>query len=484
MLRRTKILATLGPATDKPGVLESILEAGVNVVRINFSHGNAEEHLGRVDAVRTWAKNNNTYIGILMDLQGPKIRVANFTGGAKIKLEVGDKFTLDADLGDNDGDQNGVGIAYKTLPQEVKVGNTLLLDDGRTIMDVESVDGNKINCVVTQAGVLSDRKGINLRGGGLSADALTEKDKKDILIAAEAQADYVAVSFPISGDDIRHAKKLLNDAGCDAGIISKIERTEALIEETILDIISESAGIMVARGDLGVEIGDPLLPAEQKRLIKMARSNDKVVITATQMLESMIESPIPTRAEVFDVANAVLDGTDCVMLSAETAAGNFPANAVKTMVDVCLETEKNPTAKRSHHRLHENFEKIDEAIAMSAMYSANHSGAKAIVNITESGQTSLLCSRISSNLPIFAMSDKEKTLQRATLYRGVYPCHIDKSKDKDWDEISKQAVENVSSFIGANINDGDFVVITKGMSKDDKGGTNTMKIVQAGSNNY
>jgi pyruvate kinase len=484
MLRRTKILATLGPSTDKDGVLESILEAGVNVVRINFSHGNAKEHLERVERVRNWAKENNTHIGILMDLQGPKIRIANFAGGAKIALNVGDKFALDADLGDDEGDKNAVGIAYKTLPQEVRVGNTLLLDDGRTVMDVESVEGNRINCVITQAGVLSDRKGINLRGGGLSADALTDKDKKDILIAADAQADYVAVSFPISGDDIRYAKKLLADAGCTAGVISKIERTEALEHDTILDIISESAGIMVARGDLGVEIGDPLLPAQQKRLIKLARSNDKVVITATQMLESMIESPIPTRAEVFDVANAVLDGTDCVMLSAETAAGKFPANAVQTMVEVCLETEKNPTARRSHHRLHEDFEQIDEAIAMSAMYAANHCGAKAIATITESGKTALLASRISSNLPIFAMSDKEQTLQRATLYRGVYPCHIDKSLDKDWDEVNKHAVENIVSMNGNNINTGDLIVITKGMTKEDKGGTNTMKIVKVGSESY
>jgi pyruvate kinase len=484
MLRRTKILATLGPATDKPGVLENILETGVNVVRINFSHGNEEEHIGRVERVRQWAKQNNTYIGVLMDLQGPKIRIANFKDGAKIALNVGDTFALDADLGDNDGDQHAVGIAYKKLPQDVKVGDTLLLDDGRTVMDVVSVEGGRINCVITQAGVLSDRKGINLRGGGLSADALTEKDKKDILIAAKANADYVAVSFPISGDDIRYAKQLLTDAGSDAGIISKIERAEALEHDTIIDIIEESAGVMVARGDLGVEIGDPLLPAQQKRLIKLARSNDKVVITATQMLESMIESPIPTRAEVFDVANAVLDGTDCIMLSAETAAGKFPANAVKTMVDVCLETEKNPTAKRSHHRLHEDFEAIDEAIAMSAMYAANHCGAKAIATITESGKTALLASRISSNLPIFAMSDKAPTLQKATLYRGTYPCHIDKSLDKDWDEVNKKAVENIVARFGDNIKQDDLIVITKGMSKEDKGGTNTMKIVKVGAGNY
>ena len=484
MLRRTKILATLGPATDKEGVLESILEAGVNVVRINFSHGNADEHIGRVEKVRAWAKANNTFVGVLMDLQGPKIRIANFKDGIKIKLEIGDSFTLDADLDNDSGDQNSVGIAYKTLPQEVKVGNTLLLDDGRTVMDVAKIEGNKIICIVTQSGVLSDRKGINLRGGGLSANALTEKDKEDIKIVANANADFVALSFPVSGDDVRETKKLLLEAGSDAGVISKIERTEALVEETIIDIINESAGIMVARGDLGVEIGDSLLPAEQKRLIKMARSLDKAVITATQMLESMIESPIPTRAEVFDVANAVLDGTDAVMLSAETAAGNFPVNAVKTMVEVCLEAEKNPTAKRSHHRLHESFEFIDETIAMSAMYSANHCGAKAVATITESGQTSLLCSRMSSNLPIFAMSDKIKTLRKTTLYRGVYPCYIEKYKDDDWSNINQQAIKNLMAFENSGVNDGDLVIITKGMNKEDQGGTNTMQIVRVGADNF
>jgi len=274
--RRTKILATLGPATDKEGILESILVAGVNVVRINFSHGSEEEHLGRVKAVREWAQANHTYIGILMDLQGPKIRIASFKDGMKIQLNNGDAFALDADLDENSGGQDSVGIAYKTLPQEVKPGNVLLLDDGKVVMEVTSVEGNKINTVVTQGGALSDKKGINLRGGGLSANALTEKDKKDILIAAKAKADYVALSFPVSGDDVRETKKLLKAAGCAAGVISKIERAESLVEETILDIIEESAGIMVARGDLGVEIGDPQLPAQQKRLIKLARSNDRL----------------------------------------------------------------------------------------------------------------------------------------------------------------------------------------------------------------
>ncbi len=480
--RRTKILATLGPATDKPGVLESILSAGVNVVRVNFSHGSEAEHLGRVEAVRKWAKDNNTCIGILMDLQGPKIRIASFKDGLKIELNNGDLFALDADLDENSGNQDAVGIAYKTLPQEVKSDDVLLLDDGKIVLQVVDIQGNKINTKVLQGSTLSDKKGINLKGGGLSANALTEKDKKDIFIAAKANADYVALSFPVNGDDVRETKKLLKAAGCTAGVISKIERAESLVEATILDIINESAGIMVARGDLGVEIGDAQLPAQQKRLIKLARSNDRIVITATQMLESMIQNPIPTRAEVFDVANAVLDGTDAVMLSAETAAGNFPENAVKTMNEVCIEAEKDRIAKVSHHRLDQEFSNIDETIAMSTMYAANHLGVKAIAALTQTGTTAMWMSRMSSNIPIYAMSDNIQTLRKVTLYRGVYPCPIKKNEGNDWLDINQNVIDTLIKKEVVERND--LVVLTKGMYKDKSGGTNMMKILRVGEANY
>jgi len=482
LIRRTKILATLGPATDRPGVLDSILKAGVNVVRINFSHGSEEEHLGRVKAVRDWAHANDTYIGVLMDLQGPKIRIASFKDGIKITLNNGDSFTLDAEKDKLSGDQASVGIAYKTLPQEVKPGNILILDDGKIVLEVSDIKGSKINTTVIQGGILSDKKGINLRGGGLSANALTEKDKKDIFIAAKARADYVALSFPISGDDVRETKELLVKADCKAGVISKIERAESLEEETIQDIINESAGIMVARGDLGVEIGDAQLPAQQKRLIQMARANDRIVITATQMLESMIENPIPTRAEVFDVANAVLDGTDAVMLSAETAAGNFPENAVRTMAEVCLEAEKNPIAKESHHRLNESFEYVDETIAMSAMYAANHLGAKVVASLTQTGKTAMWMSRISSGISIYAMSDDVQTLRKVTLYRGVYPCGIDKDTGSEWSDVNQKVIDTLTKK--SVVEDGDLVVLTKGMYKDKSGGTNMMKILRVGDSNY
>jgi pyruvate kinase len=482
LIRRTKILATLGPATDRPGVLDSILKAGVNVVRINFSHGSEEEHLGRVKAVRDWAEANDTYIGVLMDLQGPKIRIASFKDGIKITLSNGDSFTLDAEKDKLSGDQASVGIAYKKLPQEVKPGNILILDDGKIVLEVSDIKGSKINTTVIQGGVLSDKKGINLRGGGLSANALTEKDKKDIFIAAKARADYVALSFPISGDDVRETKELLVKANCEAGVISKIERAESLEEDTIQDIIHESAGIMVARGDLGVEIGDAQLPAQQKRLIQLARANDRFVITATQMLESMIENPIPTRAEVFDVANAVLDGTDAVMLSAETAAGNFPENSVRTMAEVCLEAEKNRIAKQSQHRLNESFEYVDETIAMSAMYAANHLGAKVVASLTQTGKTAMWMSRISSGISIYAISDNIQTLRKVTLYRGVYPCGIDKVTCSDWSDVNQKVIDTLTKK--SVVEDGDLVVLTKGMYKDKSGGTNMMKILRVGDSNY
>ena len=479
--RRTKILATLGPATDKPGVLVGILDAGVNVVRINFSHDSEAKHLARVAAVRKYAKEKNTYIGVLMDLQGPKIRISAFKNN-KVELKNGNKFTLDANLDENEGDQNSVGIAYKSLPGDVKAGDVLVLDDGKIFLEVERTAGSKIVTTVIQGGILYNGKGINLRGGGLSAHALTDKDRQDILIAAKADADYVALSFPVNADDVRETKKLLKEAGSNASVISKIERAESLADEVIQEILNESTGIMVARGDLGIEIGDPQLPAVQKKLIKLARSSDKVVITATQMLESMIANPIATRAEVFDVANAVLDGTDTVMLSAETAVGEYPVNAVKTMSDVCLEAEKSRRASLSRHRLHSNFEEIDYSIAMSAMYAANHIGAKVVAALTETGNTALVMSRISSNISIYAMSDSEKTLQKVTLYRGVYPCGVEKTSADDWYAINSHVVENLQNE--SAVEEGDVVIITKGMHKDKSGGTNMIKIVRVGEGNY
>ncbi len=476
MVRRTKIVATLGPATDDMKVLDKIIEAGVDVVRINFSHGDPETHIERAETVRNRARAHGRQVGVLADLQGPKIRIEKFEN-KQIHLQENDVFILDAKLDVNAGNQERVGIAYKELCSDVKRGNTLLFDDGRIVMWVEKVTDTEITCKVTTGGILSDRKGINLLGGGLSAPALTDKDKQDIKLAAKMQADYLAVSFPICADDLHTARKLLRNAGGYGGIIAKIERAEALKEGIIDEIIDASDVIMVARGDLGVEIGDASLPPVQKDLINRARCRNKVVITATQMMESMIENQLPTRAEVFDVANAVLDGTDAVMLSAETAAGKYPDKAIAAMDRICREAEKQNRVTKSEHRINSTFERTDEAIAMSAMYVANHLNVKAIISLTESGSTPLWMSRISSGIPIYALTCHVETRRRVTLYRGVTPVSFE-SASSDHPQVNIEAVDELKRR--GVVRDGDLVIITKGDLMGVMGGTNAMKIVCVG----
>jgi pyruvate kinase len=481
MLRRTKILATLGPATDPsdPGnneyeVLDQILEAGVDVVRINFSHGSREEHLGRAEAVRNRARAHGRQVGVLGDLQGPKIRITKFKNG-KVVLDEGAKFTLNADLDVDAGTDSEVGLTYKDLPSDVNRGDTLMLDDGRIELWVDDVDGKKINCIVKVGGELSNNKGINRKGGGLSAGALTDKDREDIKLAAEIQVDYLAVSFPRTAADIHEARELLREAGGKGGIVAKIERAEAI--DAIEEIIAASDVVMIARGDLGVEVGDAELPAIQKRIISKAREMNRVAITATQMMESMIENQIPTRAEVFDVANAVLDGTDAVMLSAETAAGKYPAMAVAAMDRICKSAEKQRIARVSDHRINTEFQFIDEAIAMSAMYAANHLGVKAIVALTESGSTALWMSRISSGIPIFALTSHVDTRRKVTLYRGVYPVSFE-TTTTDHAQVNLEVIDELVRR--GSVRDGDLVIITKGDLMGVMGGTNAMKIVRVG----
>jgi len=473
--RRTKIVATLGPATDQPGVLEDLFDAGVDVVRLNFSHGDAETHKKRADAVRELTRKTARYVGILVDLQGPKIRVASFKKG-KVDLKDGTEFTLDTKLDASAGDETQVGCCYESLPTDVKAGNTLMLDDGRVVLKVKSVEGTRIICEVVVGGELSNNKGINLQGGGLSAPALTDKDLEDIKSAAEIDADYLAVSFPRTAEDINTARKLMQEAGGSAGIVAKIERAEAL--DVIEEIIEASDVIMVARGDLGVEIGDAALPPAQKNMIKLARSMNTTVITATQMMESMIYNPLPTRAEVFDVANAVVDGTDAVMLSAETAAGKYPAKAVAAMDRVCATTEQEPSVRDFDRRNNaRQFSRVDEAIAVSAMYIANHSKVHAIAALTESGSTPLWMSRIGSGIPIIAMTSHEKTCRKVTLFRGVYP-KMFYLETHDHAAINKAAIDEL---VTCNIvKKGDQVIITKGDLTGVKGGTNAMKIVNVG----
>ncbi|MCP4491343.1 MAG: pyruvate kinase [Gammaproteobacteria bacterium] len=473
-MRRTKIVATLGPATESDQALDALVKAGVDVVRLNFSHGNPQDHIARAEKVRRIGGHNQRFLGILADLQGPKIRIEHFKNGA-IELKNGDDFCLNADCGTNAGDQTQVGITYKVLPEDVNKDDLLVLDDGRILLQVNAVDGAKINCTVVVGGELSDSKGINLKGGGLSAEALTEKDKVDIVTAAKLNADYVAVSFPRNAEDINTARRLLREAGGHGGIIAKIERAEAV--ENLESIIDASDAIMIARGDLGVEMGDANLPALQKKIINKSRSMNCVVVTATQMMESMRDNPIPTRAEVFDVANAVLDGTDAVMLSAETATGLFPDLTVKAMSDICLSAEKESRASKSSHRLNSTFTQIDETIAMATMYTANHLKVRAIASLTESGSTTLWMSRISSGIPIYALSRNESTNRKVNLYRGVFPIYFP-TIHTNHAEANEEAVELLKKR--NVVSDGDHVVITKGDLMGTGGGTNAMKIVEVG----
>ena len=477
MQRRTKIVATLGPSTSSPEQVAALITAGVNVVRMNFSHGCAQDHIDRTRVVREEAAKQGRFVAILGDLQGPKIRISRFANGKEI-LEVGQNFILDAEMDGNAGNQQMVGIDYKELVADSQPGDVLLLDDGRLVFEVTSVEGQQIHCKVIVGGAISNNKGINRKGGGLSAAALTEKDKQDILLAAELDVDYLAVSFPRDAADMQHARELMQKANCDANLIAKIERAEA-VEDDILDgIIQACDGVMVARGDLGVEIGDAELIGVQKHIIERARTFNKVVITATQMMESMISSPLPTRAEVFDVANAVLDGTDAVMLSGETAMGDYPIQTVEAMARVIVGAEQHPTSNISQHRMHESFTYIDESVALSSMYVANHlEGVKAIICMTETGATPLIMSRIRSQQPIYAYSRLTKTQNRVSMYRGVKTIPFDVNAVPHA-EINQRAVDELVQR--EVVTDGDLVIITKGDYVNAQGGTNTMKIVRVG----
>jgi pyruvate kinase len=476
MPRRTKIVATLGPATDDRNVLKQVLAAGVNVVRLNFSHGIPQDHIDRANTVRELSKELGIYVGILGDLQGPKIRVSTFKNGP-IKLAIGDKFELDASMAKGEGCQEKVGIDYKKLPQDVIPGDILLLDDGRVQLRVLETKGQSVFTEVTVGGPLSNNKGINRQGGGLTAPALTAKDKEDIKLAAKINVDFLAVSFPRDAADMREARLLAQEAGCDARLVSKIERAEAVNDNDVLDgIILASDVVMVARGDLGVEIGDAALVGKQKHIIARSRQLNRVVITATQMMETMIEQPMPTRAEVMDVANAVLDGTDAVMLSAETAAGKYPIETVKAMASVCIGAEKESSVTNSKHRVETTFTEVSETIALSAMYAANHlDGVKAIIALTESGHTTQIMSRISSGLPIYSLSRHPKTLTKTAIYRGVYPVAFDSTGAINAEKMAQDVMSAVVK--GSELVAGDKVILTHGDLMETVGATNTLKVL-------
>ena len=470
--RATKIVATLGPASSDPALLEQMIRAGVNVVRLNFSHGVAQDHIDRAALVRSAAQRAGREVAIMADLQGPKIRVGKFAEG-KVLLEPGQKFVLDA-ARSQPGDLHGVGLDYKALPREVKPGDVLLLNDGLIVMTVDAIRGDAVHTTVKLGGELSNNKGINKLGGGLTAPALTAKDMDDIRTAMRFQADYVAVSFPKNATDMEMARQLCNVAadeyGHRPGLIAKIERAEAI--PRLEEILLASDGIMVARGDLAVEVGNAKVPALQKRMIKLAREHDKVVITATQMMESMITNPVPTRAEVSDVANAVLDGTDAVMLSAETAAGKYPLETVEEMAKICLAAEVVEDVRLDADFTGRSFGRIDQSIAMGALFTAYHLGAKAIVAMTDSGSTALWMSRHLIHVPIYALTPRVATQRRMTLYRNVRPILIDNTADRD--TALADAEEHLKSR--GIMQTGDVYAITCGEPMGAPGGTNMLKI--------
>ena len=474
MLRSTKIVATLGPASSDPAILERMVRAGVDVVRLNFSHGTAEDHEKRAALVRDIGRKTGRTIAIMCDLQGPKIRIGKFRDG-KVTLETGARFALDA--GCELGDAERVGLDYKELPRDVEEGAVLLLDDGKIVLEVTAVRGDEVQTLVRHGGVLSNNKGINRQGGGLTAPALTAKDMEDIRTAAKLHADFLAVSFPKSGADMYMARELMRAAGGKAFLIAKIERAEAVAESALLDIMRGSDGIMVARGDLAVEVGDASVPALQKKMIRLAREQNKLTITATQMMESMISSPVPTRAEVSDVANAVLDGTDAVMLSAESASGKFPVQTIEAMDRICVEAEQTQTISLEQDFLNRVFTRVDQSIAMGALFTAFHLKVKAIAALTESGATALWMSRLNCGVPIYALTSQTSTRYRCALFRDTYPLMV-KYVGHDREELLREA-ENVLVDSGV-VQHGDLIVLTIGEPIGKAGGTNTMKIVRVG----
>jgi pyruvate kinase len=474
MLRSTKIVATLGPASSDPAVLERMVRAGVDVVRLNFSHGTADDHLARASLVKEIARKTGRTVAIMCDLQGPKIRVGKFKDG-KVMLQKGQAFVLDADCELGDGSR--AGLDYKELPRDVDEGAVLLLDDGKIVLDVTEVRGEEVHTRVRHGGVLSNNKGINRQGGGLTAPALTPKDIDDIRTAAKINADYLAVSFPKTGADMYMARELLRASGGKAFLIAKIERAEAVTQAALVDIMNACDGIMVARGDLAVEVGDAAVPALQKRMIRLAREHNKLTITATQMMESMIESPVPTRAEVSDVANAVLDGTDAVMLSAESASGKYPVEAIEAMHRICVQAEQSQPLSLDQDFLNRVFTRVDQSIAMAGLFTAFHLKVKAIATLTESGSTALWMSRLNCGVPIYALTSQTATRYRCALYRDVYPLmvkYVGRDREELLAEAEKVLVEN------GVVKDGDLIVLTIGEPIGKSGGTNTMKIVKVG----
>lgn len=470
--RSTKIVATLGPSTSGAEILNRLIVAGTDVFRLNFSHASASHHRALARLVRKVASGCDRTVAIMCDLQGPKIRIGQFEN-KKVWLKQDEIFSLEP--GCRWGNEARVGVEYEELAGDSPPGSVLLLDDGKIVLDVLSNVGGIVRTRVRHGGPLADNKGINREGGGISASALTAKDIEDIQVAAEIEADFLAVSFPKSAADIRAARDHLRRYGGRASLIAKIERAEAVHADALLDIIRAADGIMVARGDLAVEVGAAAIPAIQKRMIRLATVNNKFSIVATQMMESMIQNPVPTRAEVSDVANAVLDGTDAVMLSAESAVGEYPVEAVEVMSRVCLEAEKSQVTKWDQDLFESASGQIDRSVAMAGLFTAHLLNADAIATLTESGATALAMSRVTGDIPIYALASHSETRTRCAIFRGVHPIPLDsQSRSRDDLLLDAEAVL-VEQKIAV---EGDVVVLTIGEPLGEPGGTNTMKVIR------
>ena len=472
--RRTRILATLGPATDPPGVLDALLKAGVDVVRLNFSHGDPSSQMARAQAVREAAKRVGVEVGILADLPGPKLRIERFAEG-RVQLKAGDPFDLVARADAPPGTAREVGISYLGLVNDVHAGDTLLLDDGLLQLRVESIEGDRIRTTILNDGALSDRKGLNRLGGGLSLGALTDRDRELIGVAAQIEADFIAVSFCRNAGDMEEARAIARKHGSDAALVAKVERAEAI--DNLAEIVDASDVVMVARGDLGVEIGDAELPGLQKKIIRESLLRNKVVITATQMLQSMVDSPIPTRAEVLDVANAVIDGTDAVMLSQETAAGAYPLRAVEAMVRICLGAERQFEMDTDFEKAPRNLERVDQAIAMASMFLSEHIGVRAIIAMTESGGTARFLSRFRSSVPIYGLSRYIGARRRMAMMRDVFPVEFD-SRGLASRDAAREAIRMLHAQGILDV--GDRVMFTSGDHMEHHGATNTLRLLQVG----
>lgn len=470
-MRKTKIVCTIGPSSEKYEVLEKLIEKGMNVMRLNFSHGDFEEHGARIDNVRKICAKNGKNVGIMLDTKGPEIRTKKFS--EKVVLNQGNSFTIYTKE-DLVGDATKCSVTYEDLYKDVEVGSKILIDDGLVALEVKEVGDGKIECIVLNKGEVSSNKGVNLPNSKIKLPALTEKDKNDLLFGIEKDVEYVAASFIRKADDVKNIRSFLNENGGDKiKIISKIENQEGL--DNLDEIIDASDGIMVARGDLGVEIPIENLPYWQKNIIKRCNDKGKVVITATQMLDSMIRNPRPTRAEASDVANAIHDGTDAVMLSGETANGKYPIEAYETMDKIARTTEESLDYEgKLQKRLSKiEYKDVPTTIALFSCTTANEVGAKVILACTKSGATAQFISKFRPECPIISITQTQKVARILSIYWGVYPQTIEETIDNT-DMLIDLSVDKARKEY--NLSKGDLVVVAASVPANFKGHTNMLKV--------